>query len=144
MRSLAVDDRAQQSVAQRDKTVPARALQDRFERRGRRAWLTHGEGEHRRALADPKWTQSRLQLVGVEAAGQRLGEHVAGHVALQEFVALIEQLCKHALSDRDEGQLVGHLEQREAELARRIEHGRRELLVHEPSSKAEPRDLALG
>ncbi len=122
----------------------ARALQDRFERRGRRPRLAHGEGEHRRALADPKRTQPRLQLVGVEAPGQRLGQHVAGHVALQQFVALVEQLREHALGDRDEGQLIGHLEQREAELARRVQHRGRHLLVHEAGAEAEPRDLALG
>ena len=62
----------------------------------------------------------------------------------KQFVALVEQLREHSLGDGDEGQLVGHLEQGEAELARRIEHGGGHLLMDEAGAEAETGDLALG
>ena len=141
---LVVDDRAQQAVAQGHERVDAGSLQDRFQGRGGRRGLAQGEREHGRALADPEGTQARLQLVGIQPAGQRLGQDVAGHVALQQFVALVEQLREDPLGDGDERQLIRHLEQGEAELARRVEHGGGDFLVDQARAEAEAGDLALG
>ena len=75
---------------------------------------------------------------------ERLREHVAGHVALQHFVALVEQLRKRALGDGDERQLVGDLEQRERALARGRNERGRQALVAEARAEAEARDTVIG
>jgi hypothetical protein len=142
--TVAIDDRAQQPVAQCDQAVRSKALEDRFERGGGGAGLAQRERQHGGGLADSERAQPRLQLVRVEPAGERLRQNVARHVALQELVALVEQLREHALGDRDERQLIRHLEQREAALARRVEDRGGHLLVHEAGAESEPRDLALG
>ena len=127
--------------ARRSLTVPPR--EDPFHQRRRHRGVGQREREHRRSLADAEGAQPRLQLLGVQAPRERLGEHVPGHAALQQLVALVEQLREHALGDRDERQLVGHLEQRERALARLVAQRRRELLVGEARAEAEPRDLVL-
>ncbi len=75
--------------------------------------------------------------------GERLRQDVAGHVALEHFVALVQELRERALGDRDEGQLVGNLEHGKRALARLGEQGRRQPLVREARAEAEARDLVL-
>ena len=76
--------------------------------------------------------------------GERLREHVADHVALQQLVALVHQLREGALGDRDEGQLVGHLEHRKGTLAGRGHERRGKPLVGEAGAEAEARDVVVG
>ena len=73
----------------------------------------------------PNGPQPRLQVLRVQVAGERLREDVADHAALQQLVAFVQQLGERALGDRDERQLVGHLEQREARAPAGRRHERR-------------------
>ncbi len=86
----------------------------RRSRRGAARVGERGTRAPRPASPIPNGPQPRLHVLWVEVPGERLGEHVAGHVALQHFVAFVEQLREGALGDRDERQLVWDLEQREA------------------------------
>ena len=135
-----VDDRAEQPAADRHEVAhPLGARAARSTARGRRARVLEREGEHGDPLADPERAQARLQVLGVEVAAERLGEQVADHVALQQFVAFVEQPRERALGDRDERQLVGDLEQREVALARGRHERRRDALVGEAGAEAERR-----
>src|SRR5207244_1222972 len=60
------------------------------------------------------------------------------------FVALVDQLREGALGDRDEGQLVGHLEHRKGTLAGRGHERRGKPLVGEAGAEAEARDVVVG
>ncbi len=119
------------------------ALEQPFEQRRRQRSDPSAEREHRRPARRSRRAQPRLQLLRVEVAGQRLREHVADHVALQHFVALVQQLRERALGDRDERQLVRHLEQRELALARGRYERRRDALVGEALPSPAPRSGAL-
>src|SRR5262249_31509196 len=79
---LGVDHRAEQPGADRDEAVRALALERTFERRGRGVGVIEREGEDGYLLAYAEWPKPRLQVLGIEMAGERLGQHVAGHVAL--------------------------------------------------------------
>ncbi len=122
-----VDHGAHQAGSDRDEVRHAAALEYPLDGCGREARVERAEGEHREALADAEGPQARLEILGVEVAGERLGEHVADHVALQHLVAFVDELAEGALGDRDEGQRVGNLEQREVASARGRDERARQL-----------------
>ena len=70
------------------------------------------EGEHRELVADAERAQARRELVGIQAAGQRLGEHVAGEPAL----GVARDPQAHEL-ERDDGR--GLLQDQPLEVAQR-------------------------
>ena len=113
-----VDHRAQQPSADRHQAAAPALAPAAVRARAAALGSGRGEREHGGLLADPERAQAGLQVLRVQVPGERLGEHVPGHVALKHFVALVHQLRERALGDRDERQLVGHLEQREVALAR--------------------------
>ena len=142
--AVGVDHRAQQTGADRHQVGHPLALQDPFHDRRRGARVRRLERQHRDLLADPERAQPRLQVLRVQVPRQRLREHVADHVALQDFVALVQQVRERTLGDRDERQRVGHLEQREAAIARRRHQRRRQPPVGEARAEAQARDLVVG
>ena len=62
--------------------------------------------------------------------------------ALQDLVLLVHEARERLLGDRDERQLVGHLEHREAQPARLLHERGRQLGVLEPGPEAEPGEVA--
>ena len=83
----------------------------------------------------------------VEAA---LGEHDAlqallrGDRALQQRVLLVDQAREGLLGQRDERQLVGHLEEREVALARGLDQRLGHLVVREAGAEAQPGQAVVG
>jgi hypothetical protein len=63
--------------------------------------------------------------------------------ALQHLVLLVDQPAERLLRDRDEGHLVGHLEQREPVALRLLDHRRRDGLVLDADAQAEARDMVV-
>jgi hypothetical protein len=61
--------------------------------------------------------------------------------ALEHLVLLVHEACERLLRERDEGQLVRHLEDRERELARLLEERLRQRVVVEAGAEAEPGEV---
>ena len=99
--------------------------------------------DHRRAA------DQRRERLGdaVEAA---LGEHdpleplVRRERPLEHRVVLVDEVRGRLLGDRDERHLVGHLEQREAQLGGRLAQRLGHLLVREAGAEPEPGEPVAG
>ena len=79
-----------------------------------------------------------------------LGQHdplqplVRAQRPLQHRVVLVDEVRGRLLGDRDERHLVGHLDEREAELGGRLAQRLGHLLVREPGAEPEPREPVPG
>jgi hypothetical protein len=100
------------------------------------------EDERRAADERRQRADDRLQAA--------LGEHdplqplLRGDRALQQRVLLVDEARERVLGQRDERQLVGHLEEREVALARGLEQRLGDLLVREAGAEAEARQSMVG
>ena len=138
----------------------AQLLGERGDRRVAQRRAGGAPGQHLAAGVedDRRAADQRRQRAG-HAVEPALGEHdpleplVRGERALEDRVVLVDEVREGLLGDGDERHLVGHLEQREAELVggldhrlghRRVGEARAEPEAGQPVAR-EPRDvLALG
>ena len=67
-----------------------------------------------------------------------------GERALQDGVLLVDQVRERLLGQRDEGDVVGDLEEREAQLGRGLAQRLRRLGVGEPDAEPETREVVAG